>query len=210
LAVEKGSTDAVLALLAVGVRINAPATLESSAYRPLHIAVLHSQNHMVAKLLDLGADKDIMAGDLSLSPLLMAVVMSNEWALSKLVERGANVCVTCREGRSALYYACEKGSGAILKTLLMSRKLNVNSPATSDPGRATCLHLAAVFNKPSLIHQLIEMGANINVTDGFGKTPLQVAVSRNSQAATGVLTTYSRLLEQNQNVHGMSSSSSSS
>lgn len=197
LAVEKGCTDAVLALLSVGVSINSPATLETSAYRPLHIAVLHSQNHMIAKLLDLGADKDIMAGDLLISPLLMAVVMTNEWAVSKLVERGANVHVTSREGRSALYYACEKGSGAILTTLLLSRKLDVNAPATGDPGRATCLHLAAVFNKPSLIHQLIELGAKITVTDGYGKTPLQVAEARNSQAAVGVLTSYSRLLEQN-------------
>lgn len=143
-------------------------------------------------MLILGADKDAVAGDLLVSPLLMAVAMMNEWAVSKLVERGANVHITSREGRSALYYACEKGSGAILKTLLLSRNLDVNAPATGDPGRATCLHLAAVFNKPSLIHQLIEMGARIDVTDGYGKTPLEVAQARNSQAAVGVLMSYAQ------------------
>lgn len=40
----------------------------------------------------------------------------------------------------------------------------------------TCLHIACVHNKPEYIRPLINLGANPNVFDSKGNTPLHVAV----------------------------------
>lgn len=40
----------------------------------------------------------------------------------------------------------------------------------------TCLHIACVHNKPEYIRPLINLGADPNIFDGKGNTPLHIAV----------------------------------
>ena len=59
------------------------------------------------------------------------------------------------------------------------------SPMESIPG--TVLHLAALNNRTGVIGLLLEKGADVNATDGHGRTPLHLAVLRGSTEAARCL-----------------------
>lgn len=187
-AVEKGLTDVVRALLGHGsVDVNEPVTSESSAARPLHVAVLHGQSHLIPILIGLGADVNIADEDRLCTPLLMAIILQDVWSVRLLLKANADATRLSREGRSAMYIAAEKGNSTIIKLLVNFCAADINKPTTTEPHQGNALHIAVMFDNSFTVMDLLQMGANINLPDSLGRRPLDLAKETESEGALEVL-----------------------
>lgn len=100
IAIEKGLSEVVKAVIARTplFDINAPVTTERNQARPLHVAILYSQAHLIEYLISLGADVNIPENERNCSPLLMATLLKDHWAVTLLLRHGADVKQLSREG----------------------------------------------------------------------------------------------------------------
>lgn len=78
---------------------------------------------------------------------------------------------------------------AVLATLLLQycSGLCVGEPIAWIGGRPTIMHLVARAGDPYLARQLVELGANVNVLDGLGLTPLAVALQEENASVVEIL-----------------------
>ena len=127
------------------------------------------------KLVTMGAD--INAADVNgVTPLFEAVYACNPAALNYLVDKGADVNVKSRNGETLLHRAAERGDFESLKRLI-GEGLDVN--AKDGDERTPLSH--AVFIGYSNLHNfnaidlLMSNGAELDVKDKFGETPLHWA-----------------------------------
>lgn len=177
-AIEKGLTDVVTAIASrPGVDINASVTLEKNAARPLHVAILYGQPHLIPVLIRLGANVNLPDDERKCSPLLMATLLKDVWSVKLLLRAGASAFQQSKEGRSPLYIAAEKGFSSILQLLVDEGSegnplMMINSPVTSESHRGVALHIAAMFDNAHTVLELFTLGADINVMDAFGRKPV--------------------------------------
>ena len=83
---------------------------------------------------------------------------------------------------SPLHLACFLPSGRVVLELLEG-KSNIAMPmATYSP-----LHVAAAFNNIGPVKELLNFGANPNVEDGMGNTPLHLAAFHGGNDVVGPL-----------------------
>ena len=159
IAVERGLTDVIYALIFAGVPVDANVTIERSPHgtlTALHVAILHKQHSALSLLLNMCASITIKSGD-GYSVLHLAVMANNEYAVLKLLEMNATVSY-CPKGRNPIYYACEKGYNGILLAFAQSHRafgLPLDQPVTSAwerPASMMCpLHVAAKANHPHTV-----------------------------------------------------------
>ncbi|KAK4443825.1 ankyrin repeat-containing domain protein [Podospora aff. communis PSN243] len=106
---------------------------------------------------------------------------------------GANLFSRDAQGRHVIHLACMpliNKEGAltvrpasapnkerILSTLLTAGGIRLINACTADTTRNTPLHLAAASGQPGLISILLRNGADINIRNGHGQTPLHSAAS---------------------------------
>lgn len=188
---EKGLSELVrIFIVEMGVDINAPVTSELSQVTPLHVVILHGQSHMLPMLIGLGADVNAMEREKNCSPIIMATILQDEWALQRLVEAGANVNCCSKEGRTALYVAVEKGHSGIVRMLVKDCGLDVNSPATSEYHEGAALHVAALFNNVHIVQLLLSLGADPLKRDALGRVPSTIAKESGNAASLFVLVSF--------------------
>jgi ankyrin repeat protein len=164
------------------------------------IAALESGHSDVVRFL-IENEADVNArGDNELSPLFLASKMGHEPLAQLLVDRGADVHTRDREGRTPLFSAAHPG----IANLLIKRGAEVN--AKDEQGNTPLLIVAGGFhvesrsfsdegadvscgnessNPPPLMTKcepvaklLIEKGADINVKNSIGITPISLALMR--------------------------------
>lgn len=187
-AVEKGMTEVVVKLISErGVSVNEPTALDTSGSRPLHLALLHGQTHLVSVLLKLGADVAITDSEKKCTPLLMACILEDEWSVKKFLSVGSSVSDCTTEGRTALYIAAEKGSPTLIRLLLEAGKIDINQPCTSEAHRGTPLHIAAMFNNSHAAMVLLEKGADPTLRDARNRRPIDLARESNSSNVVSIL-----------------------
>jgi ankyrin repeat protein len=85
---------------------------------------------------------------------------------------------------SALHVASENGHEKIVQMLLAGHGIN---PDLKDPNESTPLVRATAAGHTSILHLLIEAGANINPQDRFGRTPLSLAAGRGYEVGVELL-----------------------
>ena len=181
-------TEVVRALITkCGVSVNAPSALESSGAKPLHLAVLHGQGHLLPMLLELGADIDSIDSEKNCTPLLMSAILEDEWSFNYLLQAGANIHCHTTEGRTAMYIAAEKGNSTIIQLLIERGKVDVNASCTVEGHRGGPLHVAAMFNNAHAVWRLLECGASINSRDARDRKPIDLARETNSSSAEEML-----------------------
>lgn len=192
-AIEKGLTEVVRTLITKkGISVNERVTSEPSAARPLHVAVLHGQSHLIPFLISMGANVNEADQEKQCTPLIMATVLQDECAVRLLIRHGADATRVSREGRSATYIAAEKGHSGILRLLIEECGISVNAPTTNETNKGTPLHVAAMFDNVHTVSQLLSMGADVNAVDTLGRRPQDLAKEASSFAALYLLTWHSR------------------
>ena len=108
-------------------------------------------------------------GDQGVTPLLWTVAQGSVEGADALMQAGANPAQADDRSRTPLYLAVELKDGRMLQTLLRDG----GSPnfQSADTGRSL-LQEAVMSRRPDQIDALLKAGADINLPDRFGTTPL--------------------------------------
>ena len=163
--------------------------LNNKKMTPLCCAVEHNNPEVVTKLLDSGANPNVIQGTLEESldePLLFLAVKRGYFACaSQLIQWGAKVNEAGWRGRTALHVAAEV-AGEEMADLLLRHDADSK---LANGQQETPLHIAAQVGNDAVCSALARHGADINAVTPYNTTALQRA------AMYGHATTVSTLLE---------------
>ena len=116
--------------------------------------------------LDEGVNVDVR-GAQDRTPLHRAVGGNNSDIVAALIERGANVNLSDKGGKTPLHWAAIVGS--VECGTVLFRQGDCDLDARNKQGRTAC-HLASTDGRPEFVSWLIESGADITLLDGAGHT----------------------------------------
>jgi len=160
---------------------------------PLYRALVLQNQMLVDTLLGMGANAN--ANDHRGDPLIItAMSVGSGPATIALINAGANPNARDTTGKSVLSYAVYLKQPEIIAALV-AKGADVNAPSeTGDGGNpAPPIFMAIKTGNLALVQQLIAAGANVNVLDGQGSTPLHRAVLvQPAEYATSLVTTLLR------------------
>ncbi|XP_046651126.1 serine/threonine-protein phosphatase 6 regulatory ankyrin repeat subunit B-like [Daphnia pulicaria] len=148
-----------------------------SDWPPLFTLILMENIHLVGKMIDSGK-YNINAFYNGLTPLHFAIMFSKNKMVQHLLKDPTNADPTTRDpfGRSALLFAAMfTMKMEIIDSLLAHPKVKVND--VDEDGR-TALHSAAGVSNAIAVRKLIEKGANPNIVDKNGTSPLHLAAQQ--------------------------------
>lgn len=184
-AAERGDTAAVLDLLATGADINS----RDAAGRTAVMAATHgNQVETVRVLIAAGADINLQDNRLD-NPFLYAGAEGLLEILRLTIAAGANPKLTNRFGGTALIPAAERGPVAVVAELLDHTDVDVNH--VNNLGWTALLEAIILGDggseRTAVVRLLIEAGADVNLADGQGVTPLAHARQRGYEAIIELL-----------------------
>lgn len=131
----------------------------------LHYAALSGQKEIAELLLSYGADINMLDDTHIATPLGWAHENSQWEMVDYLVDKGAEI---------TLQIAASMGRLDILRTMLQANPTQVRP----REGQLSALHAAALFGQPACVALLMEYGADVNLADPYGRTPLDIALDR--------------------------------
>jgi uncharacterized protein len=186
-AAEQGDTARVLELLQQGADINAR---DAQGRTPVMAATYGNRIEMVAALIKAGADVNLRDDRLN-NPFLYAGAEGLLEILKLTYEAGADPTLTNRYGGIALIPASERGHVEVVNYLLEYTTSHVNH--VNNLGWTALLE-AIILSDGGPKHQeivrlLIEHGADVNLADGEGMTPLAHAKAKGYQEIQELLET---------------------
>jgi len=107
------------------------------------------------------------------TPLLQASAAGKLHIVKYLVENGADVRKTTRWGSSSLERASSNGHLNVVKYLLKQKNVDINQ---QNIYKNTALHIATHKVQYDVVKYLVEQGANRNIVNSSGYTPLGLAI----------------------------------
>lgn len=181
-AIETRDVDLARRAIEAGADVNRPHASNNytTPLLPVQWAGLSCHGEMLKAFLDAGADINAVSepnGPNALSLSLLRIGAKNDDAkiesfVSMALEAGATTDCKYPNGRQAIHQAVFGGFKDVVKNLIEHGA----DPNAIDPAGTSCLHLAAISDRssaPNIIALLIQAGANSDVQDTSGKTPLQ-------------------------------------
>ena len=184
-AAHKGDVAKVQRLVASGAALNATDAYGRS---PLHVAAFARQREVIRALAKAGADLNKLEND-RYDAVTIASVADDEATLKVLLELGASAKqVTSRYDGTALIAAAHLGHDGVVRQLIA---------AGAPLDHVNNLHWTAVIESIVLgdggarhqatLKALIDAGANLQLTDRSGQTPLALAKARGFTAMISML-----------------------
>ncbi|WP_253701452.1 ankyrin repeat domain-containing protein [Bacillus sp. FJAT-27445] len=172
-AAEHGNVDEISRLIEKGANINAQ---DSNGKTPVMIATYNNDVAAAKILIDARADVDIR-DNMKNNVFLYAGAEGYIDILKLAINAGADPHITNRYGGVAVIPAAERGHVDVVELLLTETDINVNH--VNNLGW-TALIEAIILNKGGkrqqvIIRLLIDHGADVNIPDGDGVTPLEHA-----------------------------------
>jgi ankyrin repeat protein len=152
---------------------------------PIHRIILGFSGADVNTQLELEPSKIDERDWMGMSPLMWAALRADHVAVQSLLSHHASVSLKDNEDRTALHYACRKGSLACVNQLLDAGA----DPNVFDINHGTPLHDAMYQSLPhspieELVSALKEHGADFEARDNDGWTPIFRATE--SQNSSGI------------------------
>ncbi|HHF7346505.1 TPA: ankyrin repeat domain-containing protein [Legionella feeleii] len=178
-AAKNNHLNVCVQLISLGADIDKPAEDGTS---PLHVAAEKGNENIVFNLIRAGANVNNQAEEDGSSPLYVAVLNSHEGCV-KILLNTPDIRVNIQlfdDGTTPLHIACEQGDVAIVSHLLAHPDIDVNVQAED---LSTPLHNACESGSLEIIMQLIAKGAQINVKNEAGMTPLAIVCNHRHAAA---------------------------
>ncbi|OIK15503.1 hypothetical protein BIV60_09475 [Bacillus sp. MUM 116] len=185
LAAENGDTENILKLLKNGANINAKDGLGRTA---VMAATYSNKIETVKVLIQKGADINIR--DNNLNNVLLYSGAEGLLEIVKLaINAGADTKLTNRYGGTALIPASERGHVDVVKELLNNSDIDVNH---INKLHWTALLEAVILGNGGEKHQkivqlLVDNGADVNIGDSEGITPLEHAQKRGFREIENIL-----------------------
>ncbi len=175
-AAQKGDVTQIEKLAASKAELNAR---DGNGRTPLHVATFARQRDAIRALVKAGADINLLDKD-RYDGITIASVADDEETLRVLLSLGGNAkLVTSRYDGTALIAAAHLGHDGVVKQLIA---------AGAPLDHVNNLHWTAAIETVVLgngglrpqetLRALIKAGANLQLTDRQGNTPLQLAKSR--------------------------------
>ena len=169
-AVSKGNIQKVRELLKENININ---TQDSNQRTLLMIATYNNNYEMVKLLIDNGADVNIQ-DDMKNNPFLYSGAEGQLEILKIITKAGASTKITNRYGGVALIPASEHGYVETVEYLLENTDIDVNH--INNLGWTALLEAIILGNgsenHKKVVELLLKYGANPNIADKDGVTPL--------------------------------------
>lgn len=172
-AANQGDKEAISKLLADGANIDAT---DERGRTSVMIAVHTNQLELFTFLVEQGANINIRDNQLD-NPLLYAGAEGKLDFLKAAIAAGADTTITNRYGGTALIPAADRGHVEIVRELLMNSDVDVNH--VNNLGWTALLEAIILGNggknHQEIVNLLVEHGADVNLADRSGVTPLQHA-----------------------------------
>lgn len=178
-AAAQGHTATVRYLVSKGAIID---EANNAGNTSLLLAVDGGHTDTVKALLQAGASIE-HANNNGHNPLILALIRKQKRIAGQLLESGANVEHKSRDGRNALILATSLSDPGLL-TLILEKRPQIN--ATDANGRTALWHAANSGWKPG-VEKLVSAGANADIADHQGITPLSTTVFMNHPQIFGYL-----------------------
>ena len=175
-AAQKGDIAKIDRLAAAKADLNAR---DGNGRTPLHVAAFAGQREAIKALVKHGADINLLDKD-RYDGVTIAAVANDEETLRVLLAQGASAkLVTSRYDGTALIAAAHLGHEGVVKQLIAAgAPLNhVNNLHWTAAIEAVVLGDGGARHQETL-RALIAAGANLQLADRQGNTPLQLAKSR--------------------------------
>jgi uncharacterized protein len=185
-AAAKGDLAAIERLVASGTDKEAT---DSRKRTPLHVAAFQKQHEAARLLLRLGANPNAL--EIDRYDIVTIASVANDVPMLKIaLDGGGNPrAITSRYDGTALIAAAHLGHAEIVRTLIaagapldhvnnLKWTALIESIVLGDGGR----------NHTDTLAALVKAGANVNLTDGQGATPLALARSRGYSEMVRILT----------------------
>jgi ankyrin repeat protein len=155
------------------------------------LEILQSDLNRYGSYLDvLYADAVNLADNNGNTPLMFAAENGILTVLPALVHKGANVNAANNDGWTPLIIATVSGHLQIVQTLLSAKGIDID---TKNSDGATALILAAANGKDDIVKELINNGADVNITDNNGRTPQMWALQGGHQTTAQILLNSTRI-----------------
>ena len=148
---------------------------------PLNYICARSQNiHAISYLIDCGSDLNRKNTDFGESPLHHAFCLGNVEITKKLLQHGADPNATNNLKETSLHLLAQNPEqidrSKISKAFQLLFKYPFDINAQNDDGE-TPIYCAVYFANVEGIQSLMEVGANWNISDDNGISPLESALS---------------------------------
>jgi len=175
LALANGNVGLSTRLLKAGAD---PKTTRWNGETALMIAAGAGSVEEVKLLLDTGLDVNAAETEKGQNALMWAASEGHPDVVNLLIQRGANVNAATKNGFTALAFATMKNDSASVR-LLVKAGADPNN-ALPDQDQTKMLLLAAAYDSTQAAMALLDGGANPNVADSRGRTPLHIAAQEGS------------------------------
>ena len=183
-AARDGRQNDVAMLLERGVPVD---VTDSQGNTPLLLATAHDRVAVARRLVAAGADVN-RQNRIHDSAYLLAGASGHLEILQLTLAHGADLRSTNRYGGTALIPACERGHVEVVETLL---KAGVDPDHVNKLGWTGLLEAILLGDggprHQAIVKKLIDAGANLNLADNDGITPLQHARQRNQSSIARML-----------------------
>jgi ankyrin repeat protein len=145
-------------------------------WTPLMYASWFGHEEMIRLLLKHGADPNLESYGPN-TALIDATIAGHDEVVILLLDAGAKVDFIGQHGRTARDWAAFCGHNQLLEYLLLQH------PCQN-------LEETIAYNDFVGAHRLIALGAEVNEPDTMGRTPLDIAVTRNNDSFVALLSEY--------------------
>lgn len=149
--------------------------IDRFGWTALHLAAIYGYKDVLRHISEHHADA-INAGDKKLrTPLYLAVEYEFPDAVQTLIQAGAKVSITAKDGLTPFHVAAKQKRKQIFNVFL---KHGTNNVDVLDMEGRTPLYQSVEDGEIKTMNMLIQAGANVKVARKDGRTPLHVALSR--------------------------------
>lgn len=179
----KGKISEVKGYIQTGVNINGTDSRGNSA---LMFAANYGQYEIAKLLLENGANPNQKNFSEGFTPIFDAIKNSHYEVVKLLIEYGADLNVTDNQGNTPLLVAIYSNNSDQVTFSIIEANANVNYRNKLDGFYP--IIASTILGNYKITKALIDFGANKNVTDINGITPLQYASNVNNTALIKLLT----------------------